>query len=140
MTEQTILACCRYHFTDAERLQIAEELAAALITKDTALRNFVIAKKAHEENIAKQDAHIRALSRQLCEGWEFRDLPCRELPNNPTPGEKTVMRVDTGEEISVERMSEKESQFHLSNLPVEEPNDRFAEKEGARQEVSSVNV
>lgn len=106
----------RHHFDPAERVRLAEDLAHELITRAESCRLFAIVKKAHDEAIEKIESKINHVTRLLCEGWEYRDVPCKVLYNNPRDCEKTIVRLDTGEEVAVEPMTEEEKQ---ESLPME---------------------
>lgn len=103
----------RYQFTSIERLEIAERLANFLKQRDEAIRAFVLVKQDHKENLEELSAHIRTHARFLSDGWEYRDFRCGVLYNSPEVGSKTIVRMDTGEQVAIEPMSDGERQEPL---------------------------
>jgi hypothetical protein len=103
----------RHKFDPQERIRLAEDLAHTMLTKQSACKLFASAKKAHEEAVEKLDATITDLSRKLCEGWEYRDIRCKVLWNDPEIGKKTFVRLDTGEIAKIDDMTDAERQDPL---------------------------
>ena len=106
----------RHSFDPKERIRLAEDLAHELIVRAEACRLFAVAKKAHDEAVGKLESTISDLTRKLCEGWEYRDIKCKVLWNSPREGIKTLVRLDTGEEVAQEEMTFDEKQ---ESLPLE---------------------
>ena len=77
-------------------------------------------KKARLEDAKKQamsqykaeidavDASINAIASKLARGSEYRTVECTILYNTPIDGQKTVVRDDTGDTVSVEQMTDDE--------------------------------
>lgn len=104
MDSQIITRDLRYQYDEKEHVRLAEDLAHQILARDQAVRLFEVAKAAHKAAVENFESCIRDLSRKLSDGWEIRDVPCRLLPNEPAPGQRTIIRVDTGEVIAVENM------------------------------------
>lgn len=104
MTEFLITRDLRYQYSEHEHVRLAEDLAHAIVAMDSAVKLFERAKAAHKEARERMESEIRDLSRKLSDGWEIRDVHCHLLPNDPEPGKRTIVRVDTGEVIAVEYM------------------------------------
>lgn len=61
-------------------------------------------------------------------GWEIRNVPCEVIYNDPKPGMKRTVRLDTGEDVNIEQMtaSDREKQLDFEKslqppAPAEEP-------------------
>jgi hypothetical protein len=103
----------RHNFDPKERIRIAEDLAHELISRADAMRAFSGLNKTHDEKVEKLDSAITHLTRVLCEGWEYRDVKCKVLWNKPKPKQKTIVRLDTGEQVEIVPMTEDECQEEL---------------------------
>jgi hypothetical protein len=113
MREEITTRDLRHHFDPKERVRLAEDFAHELLTLKSAQAAFGIARKAHDEAVEKLQSRMADLSRKLCEGWEYRDIRCRVLFNDPQIGQKTFMRIDTGEVVGIEEMTHEEKQEPL---------------------------
>jgi hypothetical protein len=102
----------RHVFPPAERVRLAEDLARELIVKGEAERLFAAAKESHKLALERLNSRVRSLTRALCEGWEYRDVPCKILDNDPEPGQQTIVRLDTGEVVEVQSMAIPEPSEH----------------------------
>lgn len=104
MTEILTTRDLRYQYDEKEHVRLAEDLAHEITVLANAERLFGVAKAAHKEAVERMGSTIRDLSRRLSDGWEIRDVVCRLLPNEPEAGKRTIVRVDTGELVSIEDM------------------------------------
>ena len=68
-----------------------------------------------KSDIDAADAEIRRLSQKLARGSEDRQIECEVFYNTPEEGKKTIIRNDTHEEISVDKMTEDEMQDLIIN-------------------------
>lgn len=109
----TITRDFRHSFDPKERIRLAEDLAHELISRAELMRTFAVLKKTHDEKVEKVDSAIGHLTRVLCEGWEYRDVKCKVLWNKPKDRQKTIVRLDTGEQVAIESMTEDECQEEL---------------------------
>lgn len=100
----------RHNYAPAERVRLAEDLSREMIQKVQLETEFGKLKATHTAKVARHDSVIHDLARKLCEGWEYRDVPVRYLWNDPEIGKKTIVRLDTGEVVCVEEMTEDERQ------------------------------
>lgn len=114
MRPDTITRDFRHSFDPKERIRIAEDLSHELVARAELCRNFAVLKKTHDEKLEKHDSSIGHLTRVLCEGWEYRDVICKVLWNKPKSGQKTIVRLDTGEHVEIEPMTEGERQEELN--------------------------
>lgn len=67
--------------------------------------------------IASREADRSILTDKITSGYEFRDVTCRVDLNSPKVGVKTIVRLDTAEDVAVEQMTPDELQ---EKLPLEE--------------------
>ena len=101
----------RYNFTDAERIEKAKALAESL--------NRYAATEAEKKRIAKDydsrldviQAEIDLLNGSVLSGYELREYPCRWSYDEPTRGRKTLRKVEGGETVAVEDMTERDRQM-----------------------------
>lgn len=110
MRDDFILRDLRHTFPQPERVRLAEDLAHEMIQLYQLEQEFAKLKAAHAAKVAERESTIRDLSRKLCEGWEYRDVKCKVLWNDPEDGKKSIVRLDTGEVVAVEDMSFEERQ------------------------------
>lgn len=73
--------------------------------------------KAQIEGTQKAVTKARKI---LSAGYEYRWITCKVLYNDPTPRQKTIVRLDTGEQVRIEDMTDDECQENLP-LTVVEP-------------------
>lgn len=71
-------------------------------------------KKAYNagirEAVKANETEMKTLSRKIATGMEERQVRCEIRYNTPHPGWKTVVRLDTGETVDAQEMSEAERQ------------------------------
>lgn len=122
---------CKY--SPDEIRQKTEELTAAIQDK----RKFQGEKKAMnkqmDSKIEESEASINRLSEELQSGKEHRSVECEWHMNTPRPGRKTLIRLDTLEQVResdmlpADRQQEITDERDINNKPVEEltddPND-----------------
>lgn len=60
-------------------------------------------------------AKISGLANKVNNGYEFRNIDCEISFNNPEAGQKTIIRIDTGEIVKIEDMTQSERQENLFN-------------------------
>lgn len=114
-----IYELCRYQFTPAELRSLADQLAREtqqrIETLDT--RATVVAEFAAQ--IKAADRRIADLANKYNSRYEMREMECIVIFNKPQAGIKTIVRVDTGEEVRTEVMNEAETQGEL--FPADAP-------------------
>lgn len=64
--------------------------------------------------IEAENTKIKRLSDEIAQGFEFRHTECRVELDTPAQGQKTVVRLDTGEVVSIERMTDEDRQMALA--------------------------
>ncbi len=65
--------------------------------------------------ISAIESEVGQLANKVSTGYEYRDVTCTEYLGDPEPDKKRIVRDDTGEEVSVENMTESEMQKELIN-------------------------
>lgn len=107
--------------TDVQKIRLAEALARSL--QDVEILKDENKKRAHEfaERMDGLNQSIKKSFITLQNGYEYKWISCKILYNDPKPGEKTLMRMDTGELVRVEDMSFAECQETLPLTAVKEP-------------------
>jgi hypothetical protein len=104
--------------SDVQKIRTAEALARSLQERETLEEE----KKAQAHELAERmdgiNKSIKKGSITLQNGYEYRWISCKVLYNDPKPGEKTLVRMDTGEVVRVEDMSFAECQ---ETLPLAKP-------------------
>lgn len=62
--------------------------------------------------ISTKEAEIASLSNKVSSGYEFRQIPCEITLNEPI-NKKTIRRLDTGEIVGIQELSDYERQRTL---------------------------
>lgn len=102
----------QYKFSPDELRQLGRDLAEAQIQ----MRQLEDDKKRVADEwkarISGKDAEIALLSNMVRSGYEYRDIPCEAVLNEPV-NKKTVRRLDTGEVVGVYDLTDSEKQRTL---------------------------
>lgn len=118
----------RYFFTDQEKLELGKRLGektnAICQLEDEKSR----ATKDYGARIKTVENEVAGLSQRVREGYEFRDTECRVIFDTPEPGKKTVIRLDTKEQVSIDAMTNEEKQTSFA-----EQERTFAEADKTRK-------
>jgi hypothetical protein len=103
----------KYLFTVDELREIASNLARECreleqleFEKKQVVSDFKAKIDAHNAQVSKLSAHIN-------NGHEYRYIECSVFLNDPTPGKRTVIRIDNNETVAVEDMPKEEMQEDL---------------------------
>ena len=104
---------CRYQFPPAELCSLADQLAreTRLRIETLETRATVVAEFAAQ--IKGADKRIADLANKYNSRYEMREMECIVLFDKPQPGMKTIVRVDTGEEVRTAVMTDAETQGNL---------------------------
>jgi len=108
----------RHTFSEAERLKMGDELAAAYNRQADIDNEENVVKSQFKERRATIEQTISSLSRNLSNGFEMANAECRLVWDSPNPFEVQYIRIDTNEVVKTRAMSEQERQL---DLPLEEP-------------------
>ncbi len=108
--------------TDAHKIRTAEALARSLQDRETLEEEKK--KQLHQfaERMDGLNESIKKAFIVLQNGYEYKWTACKVLYNDPKIGEKTLVRMDTGEVVRVEDMSFAECQESLP-LATAEPSE-----------------
>jgi hypothetical protein len=100
----------KYVFSGEEMHDFATELAR----KTSEMSETEEAKKATVAQFGDRIASLRAdtssLARKFNSGYEYRNIECKVLYHKPSPAQKTIIRLDTGEVVKVQAMTFNELQ------------------------------
>lgn len=110
MRDDTTTMNLRYDFTADEIRDRGKELAALVRDlcqlEDNRRQSMAAFKEQHELLQTK----LKAFSRQVDSGYEMRDVECAVWWNSPEPCKKTIVRLDSGEQVAIMPMSQEELQ------------------------------
>jgi hypothetical protein len=121
--------------TEAEVLQHGRELgklSSQLAQVEAEEKDVRAQYKAKKESISSRMQYEAKL---VNNGYEFRDVECEVRFNEPVSGEKSIIRLDTGDVVSIERMTPREMQPPLFDSDEEEAeSDETTESESQSDE------
>lgn len=100
-------------FSDAEMTLKARDLAASNRRRSAIEQQKKEIDSDLKSKIEAENTAIGRLSEQIGTGHEYRDVECVVSLDRPSDGQKTIIRLDTGEEIAVERMTDEDRQMAL---------------------------
>lgn len=103
----------RYNFSDKEKLEMANTLAANHNRMEDIEAEEAVFKTQVKEKKAQIDQSIQSLSRSIYNGWEMRNIPCVAKFDEPNVGEVTYYRKDTGDSVKTRVMTDAERQMDL---------------------------
>jgi hypothetical protein len=103
----------RYTFSEDETKAIAKDLALSVTRKTRAEEEQKSAQAQFKQRIELEVANIGRLSNNINMGWDMREIECNVYFHQPSQGFKTIVRLDTGEEVRSEAMSGRELQEKL---------------------------
>ena len=104
--------------TDEEILTYSKGLAKKQQDKSQADMEKKAAASFHKEKIERFESEINTVSRNVTNGYEFRDVEC-EWGYDWADGKARLYRNDTGELVDTRAISEYERQQHLELAPPE---------------------
>jgi hypothetical protein len=100
-------------FTDLEAEEKGQQLSTASITYDEVEDAKKTAMKEFTDNLKMLRGTMRSLSKAIRAKGEYREVSGLVRFNHPTVGSKETVRLDTGEVIKTEPMSDAEKQADL---------------------------
>lgn len=103
----------RYNFSDKEKLEMANTLAANHNRMEDIEAEEAVFKTQVKEKKAQIDQSIQSLSRSIYNGWEMRNIPCFAKFDDPNVGEVSYYRKDTAELVKSRPMTDAERQMDL---------------------------
>lgn len=103
----------RYEYTPDEITAAAHDLATANRKRDGIEQRKKEVVASLKSEFEEQNSAITRLSNLIAMGFEYRDIEVRIELDTPTAGSKRVIRLDTGEEVSVKPMTDTDRQMVL---------------------------
>lgn len=104
-TPRTEKRTLRYDFTVVE----THELSVQLANKNREVKTLIQQKKSVTSQctakINEAEASRDKLSNQVADGFEYRDIDCEVIFNQPAQGKKTIIRKDSNSLVGVESMT-----------------------------------
>ena len=100
--------------TQEELMEKAKELAKLQQDKASAEEQAKSAAATYKDRIASAQSNISILSRDICNGYEYRQVPC-QWEFDWSAGKKRLVRNDTGETIKTEMITQDDRQADLTN-------------------------
>ncbi len=97
--------------TDAEVADAARDLARANARRQSIEQQKKEVDSQLKSEIEAANTVISRLSTLINTGHEYRNIECRVELDTPEPGKKTIVRLDTGEEVAVKAMTDADRQM-----------------------------
>lgn len=107
---ETTIEKLRYRFTPEEHLKNAEHLAGKLHESGELKQNTDAIKADLAEQKKRLEAEIGRYARLVSDGFDMRDVQCRWDYGRPSGTQKTLVRLDTNEDVRMEMMLDHERQ------------------------------
>lgn len=114
--DKVIKRYLRHDFSDADRAEIAKDLANANLQKKRVEDEKKSVNSDFKSRIDRLDADINKLSQSLTSDFEMRNVECEVYFDSPQKGLKTVINRETGEVVSVEKMEPEDCQMPLDGI------------------------
>lgn len=110
---KTATEWCRHNFSDAELLQMGSDQAQAHSQLGEIELEFDSVKASFKSRTSLVEATIGALSRNINNRFDMRNVECTLEYDKPNVGEVIYRRKDIGEIAKTRPMTEKERQMDL---------------------------
>jgi len=110
---QTTTEWLKYEFTEEELKDFSKRLAyetRELMENEEAKKSVMSDFKSKIESSKEK---ISKLSNQINNGYEYRNIDCEVILNEPEAGMKQIVRKDTGELVKTLTMNSEEKQENL---------------------------
>lgn len=104
-------------YTTAQRLQLSEKLARAVQSLEDAEDRKKARDAEHKELVQRLELERKSLARRINLGHEMQNTECKWILDDPTHGEKTLVRMDTGEIVRVVPMQSQDYQESILETP-----------------------
>jgi hypothetical protein len=114
---ETISQSLRCPLTDQEKIRFGEGLARLLEEMGEVEDEQKASAAKFKGQLEGIDGAVTKARKILSAGYEYRWIDCKVLYNKPASRQKTIVRLDTGEEVRIEDMSEAECQENLPLRP-----------------------
>ena len=103
----------KYSFSEAEIKELAKKLAYETRTLEELEDQKKSVVSDFSNKITRVKASLSGLANNINNGYDFRNIDCEVLLNSPEAGQKSIVRLDTGEIVRVEDMTQNEKQEKL---------------------------
>lgn len=113
MRPDTVTKAVKHTFDNGELLTMADAITESVQRLAEVKKAKADADASFKDEMEQQTGTITKLSGMYRRGYEFRDADCKVLYNMPEVGEKTFVRIDTGEEVGTDNMTDDEKQETL---------------------------
>jgi hypothetical protein len=100
----------RHTFSDAEVLELSRSMARTQQELAGVEDEAKEVKKQFEAQLQQKRSEINRLSHLINNGYEYRTCDCELRYHSPEQGMKTLIRLDTGEEVKCTKMDPREMQ------------------------------
>ncbi len=126
--------------TDAETADAARELAKANARRAAIEQQKKEVDSQLKGEIEAQNTVIQRLATLINTGHEFRNVECTVILDKPEAGKKTIVRNDTGEEVSIKPMTDADRQMGLDLEQAAADAEEKARQEEIEREAARVIV
>lgn len=103
----------KYQFTREEHEANSQEMARLLGAREEMEKTHKLVKSGLAEQEKQTDTDLARHGRYVRDKFDHRIIVCQWLLNNPTPGQKSLVRTDTNDTVEVRRMEDHERQESL---------------------------
>lgn len=107
-------------FTDAEVADFARGLAQANRKRSSIEQQKKEVDTQLKAEIEAENTNIKRLSDHISNGHEYRNVECRVDLDTPEDGKRSIVRLDTGEVVKVQPMTDMDRQMRLELKTAEE--------------------
>jgi hypothetical protein len=107
-------------YSEAELTEKRDHLAAVIVEIGAIEQRKVSVAKTFKEELDGLYSDSSRLAHQIRRKSEERSVECKVIYDSPNIGEKTVVRLDTGEQVRVEPMSQDEQQEEIEFVEQQE--------------------
>jgi len=103
-------------YTGAEIIALAQAQARAEESKEQLCEQFEALKLKHKSELETVENSIRQIARKIRKNTHYENVDCIYILEDPTPREKTLIRLDTGEIVRVVPMDSRDYQDPLPTV------------------------
>lgn len=103
----------RCDFTDAEIIDLSKKLARQISEHSAAERELKEVTSQLKANVTAKETAMAQTASLVQNGYEYRTVDCQRFFDHPEKGKKSLIRMDTGDTVSIDRMSGDDLQGQL---------------------------
>lgn len=108
-------------YTDAEVLVLADQMARFSSEKQALEEQFEVIKLDFKHKLEALEASLKSVTRKIQKRTHYENVDCIFILEMPTPNEKTLVRLDTGDLVRVVPMDSRDYQDPLPMVLKPEP-------------------